>query len=211
MQHRIVIVSSSYRPIRGAPLRHADIACTLHTNIVKNRRKPAPSPTNFEPDTRNRPPPPPRRAAGVRRTPSQRRVRTPAAATGQALRERSEASAAREYSARSLRRKGLRSLRPQAALFSVRRASRKQPAAPHRRKGPERKSPLRTGGAMIHKTVCPRTARTPAGRPDAYMRSGTSMPSSPIAARSTRATCSASWRRMRRTAASSSRRIEWSW
>lgn len=209
MQHRNVIVS--YRPIRGAPLRHADIACTLHTNIEKNRRKPAPTPTNFEPDTRNRPTPPPRRAAGVRRTPSQRRVRTPAAATGQALRERSEASAAREYSVRSPRRKAFMSFGPQAALFSARRASRKQPAAPHRRKGPERKSPLRTGGAMIHKTVCPRTARTPAGRPDAYMRSGTSMPSSPIAARSTRATCSASWRRMRRTAASSSRRIEWSW
>ncbi len=62
MQHRNVIVS--YRPIRGAPLRHADIACTLHTNIEKNRRKPAPSPTNFEPDTRNRPPPPPSSSRG---------------------------------------------------------------------------------------------------------------------------------------------------
>ncbi len=101
---------------------------------------------------------------------------------------------------------------PAASRLIFGSSSKPQTASrPHRRKEPERKSPLRTGGAMIHKTVCPRTARTPAGRPEAYMRSGTSMPSSPIAARSTRATCSASWRRMRRTAASSSRRIEWSW
>lgn len=211
MQHRIVIVSSdsgSAPAARGhrlhAPYKYSQKSPKTGSVADKFR--------TGHPQTARRPPSSSRGRSTysiAEESPHTGR-RNRASAPG-AVRERSEASAAREYSARSLRRKGLRSLRPQAALFSVRRASRKQPAAPHRRKGPERKSPLRTGGAMIHKTVCPRTARTPAGRPDAYMRSGTSMPSSPIAARSTRATCSASWRRMRRTAAASSRRIEWSW
>ena len=44
-----------------------------------------------------------------------------------------------------------------------------------------------------------------------YIRSGTSIPSSAIADFSTRATCWANCRRMQRTSACSSRRIEWSW
>ena len=44
-----------------------------------------------------------------------------------------------------------------------------------------------------------------------YIRSGTSIPSSDMPRRITRATCCARRRRMARFAASSSRRIEWSW
>lgn len=44
-----------------------------------------------------------------------------------------------------------------------------------------------------------------------YIRSGTSMPSRFMPRRMTRATCPASRRRIVRVAASSSRRIEWSW
>ena len=44
-----------------------------------------------------------------------------------------------------------------------------------------------------------------------YIRSGTSMPSKFMPRRMTRATCPASRRRIVRVAASSSRRIEWSW
>ena len=44
-----------------------------------------------------------------------------------------------------------------------------------------------------------------------YIRSGTSIPSSDMPRRITRATCCTRRRRMARFAASSSRRIEWSW